>query len=242
MAQHQGFTVWLTGMLGAGKTTLAEYIAARLRQVDRPVEILDEDELSSELWPELEGDTKEDRLLISRRLGFVADLLTRNGTATLVACASPYKGVREENRRRIQRYIEVYVDCPTEDLIKRDTTGKYKKALAGEIPNFVGITEPYEPPASPEVTIHTNGEAVESGALRIFQALLDLTYMTPEELKVITGTKMKPTPRGKAARAKAVKGAKAGKGPAAVKAAKPAPAAKPARAAKPSTKGKAKRK
>ena len=81
----------------------------------------------------------------------------------------------------------MYVDCPTDDLIKRDTTGKYKKALAGEIPNFVGITEPYEPPTTPEVEIHTNTEAVEAGGLRVFQSLLDLAYMTADEVKVITG-------------------------------------------------------
>jgi adenylylsulfate kinase len=208
MANQQGFTVWLTGMLGAGKTTLAEYIAARLRQVGRNVEILDEDELGDSLWAEIEGATKEERIVIARRLGVVAELLTRNGTCVLVACGSPYKSVREENRRRIQRYIEAYVDCPTDELIKRDSTGKYKKALSGEIPNFVGITEPYEPPSSPEVTIQTNVEGVEAGGLKIFQSLLDLAYMTPEELKVITGTKMKATPKPRRG-AKPVKAARA---------------------------------
>lgn len=204
MAQTQGFTVWLTGMLGAGKTTMADYIAARLRQVGRPVEILDEDDLQDDLWKEIEADAKEERLVIARRIGFVADLLTRNGVCTLVACASPYKVTRDENRRLIQRYIEVYVDCPTDDLIKRDTTGRYKKALAGEIPNFIGITEPYEPPGSPEVTVHTNQEQVEEGALRVFQSLLDLAYMSAEELKVITGTRMKANPRSR----RATKGAR----------------------------------
>lgn len=213
---HEGFTVWLTGMLGAGKTTLADYIAARLRQVGRKVEVLDEDEVSDALWGEV-ADTKEDRILITRRLGVVADMLTRNGVCTLVAATSPYKSAREENRRLIQRYLEVYVNCPTEDLIKRDSTGKYKKALAGEIPNFVGITEPYEPPGSPEVTVQTNVEQAEAGALKIFQALLDLAHMTSEELKIITGTKMKANPKpkkgkgGKPAKAPKAKPAKAPK-------------------------------
>lgn len=225
--QETGFTVWLTGMLGAGKTTMANYIEARLRQVGRKVEILDEDDLQDDLWKEIEGGTKEERMTIARRLGFVADALTRNGVATLVACASPDKQSRDENRRRIQRYIEVYVDCPTDELIKRDTTGKYKKALAGEIPNFVGITEPYQPPNSAEVTVHTNTESIEDGGLKIFQSLLDLSFMTPEELKVITGTKMKPQPP------KAKKGGKP---------AKPVKAAKPAKAAaKPAPKKKGKK-
>src|SRR5262249_40001492 len=178
MANPGGFTVWLTGMLGAGKTTLAEYISARLRQVGRNVEILDEEEVAPALWKDL-ADTKEDRLTISRRLGFVADLLTRNQVCTLVAAVSPYKGVREENRRLIGRYVEVYVDCPTEKLIQRDTSGKYKKALSGEIPNFVGITEPYEPPAGPEGGIPSEPESTEDGARKIFQALLDLGYARP---------------------------------------------------------------
>ncbi len=227
MADTQGFTVWLTGMLGAGKTTTANYIAARLRQVGRQVEVLDDDELGDDLWKEVEGDTKEDRVTIARRMGYVAELLTRNGVCTLVASASPYKNVREENRRRIERYIEVYVNCPTDDLIKRDTTGKYKKAMQGEIPNFVGITEPYEPPNSAEVTIQTNVETVEAGGLKVFQSLLDLTYVTSEELKIITGTKMKANP--KAAIRRPVKGARG---------AKPARAARVVKAAKPTAKRK----
>jgi len=191
MAQNLGFTVWLTGMLGAGKSTVANYVAARLRQVGRNVEILDEDELGEALWAEMDGSTKEQRIVISRRMAFLAELLTRNGACVLVACTSPYKSQRDEARRLIQRYVEVYVDCPTDDLIKRDSTGTYKKALAGEIPNFVGITEPYEPPTAPEVEIHTNTEAVEAGGLRVFQSLLDLAYVTADDVKVITGSRLK---------------------------------------------------
>ncbi|NTX37088.1 adenylyl-sulfate kinase [Myxococcus sp. CA033] len=193
MASNTGFTLWLTGMSGTGKSTTAAYIAARLRQVGRNVEILDEGELADELWAGL-GDSKDERNTIAGRLGFVANVLTRNGVAALVPCVSPYKGKREENRRAIGRYVEVYVDCPTEKLIERDSTGRYKKALNGEIPNFIGITEPYEPPNSPEVTIHSDMESVEDGAAKIFQSLLDLGYMTTEELKIITGKKMKANP------------------------------------------------
>jgi adenylylsulfate kinase len=251
MAPNTGFTLWLTGMSGTGKSTTAAYIAARLRQVGRNVEILDEGELQNDLWAGL-GDTKDERNTIVRRLGFVSGLLARNGTAVLVPCVSPYKSSREEVRRAVGKYVEVYVDCPTEKLIERDSTGRYKKALNGEIPNFIGITEPYEPPTSPEVTIHSDTESVEDGAAKIFQALLDLSLMSTDELKIITGKKMKAnplpppgakkaaarreeeapaTPRvaaaGKAPKAdKGSKGAKARPATRAARVGKPAPAAK----------------
>ncbi|AGC45172.1 adenylylsulfate kinase [Myxococcus stipitatus DSM 14675] len=231
MASNTGFTLWLTGMSGTGKSTTAAYIAARLRQVGRNVEILDEGELSDELWAGL-GDSKDERNTIAGRLGYVANVLTRNGVAALVPCVSPYKAKREENRRSIGRYVEVYVDCPTEKLIERDSTGRYKKALNGEIPNFVGITEPYEPPTSPEVTIHSDVESIEDGAAKIFQSLLDLGYMTTEELKTITGKKMKANPLP-AKGEKAEKPEKAEKGGAkARRAEEPKAAAKPAKADK----------
>lgn len=221
MAQPGGFTVWLTGMLGAGKTSYANYLAARLRQVGRKVEVLDEEDVAETLWGELQTETKDERLMVIKRLGFVANSLTRNDVATLVAATSPYKTAREQQRRAIGRYVEVYLDCPTEKLIQRDSTGRYKKALSGEIPNFVGITEPYEPPGSPEVTIDTGTEPVEEGALRIFQSLLDLSYMTPDELKVITGTRMKAQKPSKGGRRPAKPAARAAKPARAVRAAKP---------------------
>ncbi|MBN1209263.1 MAG: adenylyl-sulfate kinase [Myxococcaceae bacterium] len=226
MPSTTGFTLWLTGMHGTGKSTYAAYIAARLRQVGRNVEILDEGEIGDDLWQGL-GDSKDERSTIIRRMGYVAQLLTRNNVAVLVPCVSPYKSVREENRRVISKYVEVYVDCPTEKLIERDTTGKYKKALSGEIPNFIGITEPYEPPTSPEVTIHSDTESVEEGAMKIFQSLLDLGLVTPEELKIITGKKMKAQPLSKKARQAEPKADKPGKG------AKARPATRAARVAKP---------
>ncbi|WIG97589.1 adenylyl-sulfate kinase [Myxococcus sp. SDU36] len=250
MASNTGFTLWLTGMSGTGKSTTAAYIAARLRQVGRNVEILDEGELGEALWAGL-GDGKEDRTTVVKRLGFVASLLTRNGVAALVPCVSPYKPGREENRRTIGRYVEVYVDCPTEKLIERDSTGRYKKALNGEIPNFIGITEPYEPPNSPEVTIHSDVESVDDGAAKIFQSLLDLGYMTTEELKIITGKKMKANPlpakgekaeKGGAKARRAEESKPAAKAPKADKGAKARPATRAARVAKPAAKKSSKRK
>ncbi|HZH16424.1 MAG TPA: adenylyl-sulfate kinase [Archangium sp.] len=249
MAQTTGFTVWLTGMSGTGKSTMAAYIAARLRQVDRNVEVLDENELRDDLWQGL-GDSKDERNTIVRRLGYVAGLLTRNNVAVLVPSVSPYKAGREDNRRTIGRYIEVYVDCPTEKLIERDSTGRYKKALSGEIPNFIGITEPYEPPASAEVVIHSDVESVEDGAGKIFQSLLDLGYVTVEELKIITGKKMKAQTPTKTEVTRVSSAPKSGKAAPAAKAAAPAakaaasagkgakarPAARAARVAKPAAK------
>ncbi len=230
MASMNGFTVWLTGMSGTGKSTLANYIAARLRQVGKNVEILDEEQVGQVLWQGA-GDSKEERVVSVRRLGYVAQLLSRNGAAVLVAAVSPYKAGRDENRKQIGKFIEVYVDCPTERLIQRDTTGKYKKALNGEIPNFIGITEPYEPPGAPEVTVFSDQEAVEESGLKIFQSLLDLGFVTAEDLKVITGKRMKAQPVKKARASKEKEPAKA----------KARPAARAARVAKPK-KASAKRK
>lgn len=164
----------------------------------------------------------------NRRMGFVANLLSRNGTAVLVAAVSPYKSSRDDSRKAIGRFVEVYVDCPTDKLIQRDTTGRYKKALGGEIPNFIGITEPYEPPNSPEVTVRSENDSVEEGGLKIFQALLDLGYVTSEDMKTITGKKMRANPVKKARPApkKEVRKAR--------------PAARAAREAKPTKKAAAK--
>src|SRR5215813_9328518 len=229
-----GFVVWLTGMSGTGKTTLVNYLAPRLRQVGKSTEVLDEAPLIEELWGGI-GDTKEDRLTAVRRIGVLARLLGRNNVAVLVAAVSPYKASREENRRAIARYVEVYVDCPTDKLIERDSTGRYKKALGGEIPNFIGITEPYEPPASPEVTIHSDVETVEDAGRKVLRSLLDLGYLTGEEMRTITGEKARGKVEKKARRGKSSK-------PAARGARKARPTARAARVAKTTRKAAGKRK
>ncbi|MCL2011564.1 MAG: adenylyl-sulfate kinase [Cystobacterineae bacterium] len=188
MTQQNGFAIWLTGMSGSGKSSIAKYIAARLRQVDRRVEILDENELSL-LLPE-QSESPEGRAMVVRRLSYLAELLTRNQIATLIAAISPSKGLREEARRTVVRFVEVFVDCPTEVLIQRDTTGRYKKALSGEIPNFVGITEPYEPPHSPEVLICSDEESIEEGAQKVLKALLDLGVLNAAEMEIIEASRV----------------------------------------------------
>ena len=230
-----GFVVWLTGMSGTGKTTLVNYLAPRLRQVGKNTEVLDEAPLTEELWGSI-GDTKEDRITAVRRIGVLAQMLGRNNVAVLVAAVSPYKANREENRRAIARYVEVYVDCPTDKLIERDSTGRYKKALGGEIPNFIGITEPYEPPTAPEVIIHSDTETVEEGGRKVLQSLANLGYISAEEMRTILGEKVrtggKKTVRGKSK--PAAKGAR--------KARPTARAARVAKAGKKAKKAAAKRK
>jgi len=117
------------------------------------------------------GFSKEDRDENIRRIGFVCELLSRNGVIAIVAAISPYRAVREEVRARIANFIEVHVDCPLEVLAARDVKGLYKKALAGEIPNFTGVSDPYEPPLTPEITVNSAAETPEESLARIWQAL-----------------------------------------------------------------------
>ena len=184
-----GFTVWLTGMNGAGKTSLAKYIEARFRALGRHVEVLENPTFST-LFTQGLGETKEDRNLLVARLGFVAQAITASGGVAVVPALSPYREARDLIRRQIGKFVEVFVDCPVEELIKRDTTGRYKKALSGELPNFVGVTDPYEPPANPEVVVRTDLEPVADAAQKIFQTLLNMTLLTAEDVKLLSGKKM----------------------------------------------------
>ena len=165
-----GFTLWLTGMSGAGKTTISNLIGERLRSRGVRVEVLDGDVVRRHLSKGL-GFTREDRNENIRRIGFVCELLSRNGVIAITAAISPYRAAREEIRSRIPYFVEVYVECPVEILCQRDVKGLYVKALAGEISHFTGISDPYEPPLTPDVTIHSSQETPEESVERIWTTL-----------------------------------------------------------------------
>jgi adenylyl-sulfate kinase len=167
---HKGFVLWFTGLSGAGKSTISNLIEARLRQAGAKVEVLDGDVVRTHLSKGL-GFGKEDRDTNVRRIGFVAELLARHGVIVIVAAISPYRAVRDEVRERIPGFVEVYVECPIEVLAERDVKGLYKKALAGEIAHFTGVSDPYEPPLHPEVTVDSSQENPLESADKIWATL-----------------------------------------------------------------------
>ena len=170
MNSQNGCTVWLTGLSGAGKTTLAQVLGERLRERGVGYELLDGDELRDRLSPGL-GFSKQERDAHVRRAGYLCELLSRNGVITVAALISPYRAVRDELRARIPDFIEVYVECPLKELVRRDVKGLYRRALAGEIGNFTGVSDPYEPPHDPDVTVHTAEETPDASADRILATL-----------------------------------------------------------------------
>jgi len=174
MPRNRGFTIWLTGLSGSGKTTLARSLISELKACDVKVELLDGDEVRTNLSQGL-GFSKEDRDTNIRRIGYVSRLLSRNGVGVITAAISPYREIRDEVRHLITRdggeFIEVYVQCPIDVLIERDVKGLYKRALAGEIKEFTGVSDPYEEPLNPEVTVKTDRESIEESASKILVAL-----------------------------------------------------------------------
>jgi adenylyl-sulfate kinase len=176
----KGFTLWFTGMSGAGKSTLSEPVARALRDSGHRVELLDGDVVRANLSKGL-GFTKEDRDINIRRIGFVANLLSRNGVAAITAAISPYRAIRDEVRAMVEKdgggFVEVFVKCPVEVLAERDVKGLYKQALAGEIKNFTGVSDPYEEPLRPDVVIESDKETVEQGVAKIIGKLRSLGYI-----------------------------------------------------------------
>ncbi len=178
--EQQGFTLWFTGLSGAGKTTVSKVIAEELRARGLKVEVLDGDVVRENLSKGL-GFSKEDRDINIRRIGWVCEVLTRNGVVAIAAAISPYRAIRDELRAKIGRFVEVYAECPIDVLADRDVKGLYKKALAGEIKNFTGVDDPYEPPLHPEVTIYSDRETVQESAARIIEKLEALGYLSAPE-------------------------------------------------------------
>ncbi len=165
----RGFTVWLTGLSGAGKTTISLLLEEELRRRGLPVERLDGDVVRQSLCRDL-GFSREDRVRNLERVTFVAKLLTRHGVAVITAFISPYREARERARREIEQeggFVEVYVRCPLEECIRRDVKGLYARALRGEVPAFTGVSDPYEEPENPDIVVDTHRESAGESAARI---------------------------------------------------------------------------
>jgi adenylyl-sulfate kinase len=172
-----GFTLWFTGLSGAGKSTLAWMAAEELRRLGYRVEILDGDEVRTHLSKGL-GFSKEDRDTNIRRIGFVCKLLARNGVVAIAAAISPYREIRDEVRKQHERFFEAYVECPLDTLVERDVKGLYKKALAGELKGFTGVSDPYEPPINHELTVNTSSETPQESLARLLGSLEALGYIS----------------------------------------------------------------
>jgi adenylyl-sulfate kinase len=178
MAKQQGFTIWFTGLPCSGKSTLAELLKPELEARGRTVDILDGDVVRTHLTKGL-GFSKEDRDENIRRIGFVCKLISRHGGIAIAAAISPYRSIRDEVRSTIENFVEVYVDTPLEECVRRDVKGMYKKAMAGEMKDFTGVSAPYEAPHKPEVVIHTEKESAQESAVRILAKLEQMGLIEP---------------------------------------------------------------
>ncbi|MEB3228398.1 MAG: adenylyl-sulfate kinase [Synechocystis sp.] len=174
--KQRGVTIWLTGLSGAGKTTITDALNHKLTQGGYSLEVLDGDVVRTNLTKGL-GFSKEDRDTNIRRIGFVANLLTRHGVIVLVSAISPYRAIREEVKQTIGNFVEVFVNAPLTVCEGRDVKGLYAKARSGEIKGFTGIDDPYEPPTDPEVECRTDLEELDESVDKIWQKLIDLNYI-----------------------------------------------------------------
>jgi adenylyl-sulfate kinase len=172
----KGFTLWFTGLPCSGKSTLARKVEETLLERGVNCEVLDGDEVRDNLSKGLTF-SKEDRDINIRRIGWVCKLLARNGAIAIGAAISPYKAIRDEIREQHERFVEVYVKAPIDILKDRDVKGMYKKALAGEIKNFTGVSDPYEEPDNPEIVAETDKETVDESAHKIIRTLELMNYI-----------------------------------------------------------------
>jgi adenylylsulfate kinase len=180
MNEERGFTLWFTGLSGSGKTTISELVERELRNRERPVEVLDGDIVRTNLSKGL-SFSRDDRNINVLRIGFVANLLTRNGVGVVVSAISPYKEARDQVRRRIVDFVEVFVDAPLEVCADRDVKGLYKKAFSGEIKQFTGVSDPYEPPNAPDLVLKTDEESPDESAQKVIEKLEFFGYLWPRE-------------------------------------------------------------
>jgi adenylyl-sulfate kinase len=178
---QKGFVLWMTGLSGSGKTTIALLLEKELRKRGLKVERLDGDVVRQSLTRDL-GFSKEDRDKNIERVTFVAKLLSRNGVACICAFISPYQSVRDQVRAETTNFIEVYIDAPLDVLVDRDVKGLYQKAMAGEIPNFTGISDPFEAPARPDIHIRTDLQTPLESAGKILGTLEDMGLIPLAEL------------------------------------------------------------
>src|ERR1700694_160613 len=172
----KGFVVWFTGLSGAGKSTIANALKAELERRGRHVELLDGDEVRTHLSKGL-GFSKEDRDTNIRRIGYVARLVARSGGVAITAAISPYREVRDEIRAGTPGFVEVFARCPLDTLVERDVKGLYKKAIAGEIANFTGVSDPYEEPLHPEVVCDTSRETLQQSLSKVLDTLERLGHL-----------------------------------------------------------------
>ncbi|CAM3901572.1 adenylyl-sulfate kinase [Cohnella lubricantis] len=173
---QRGVTLWFTGLSGAGKTTVCLEVARLLALRGVKAELLDGDEMRGQLTAGL-GFSKEDRRKNTATAAYIARLLTRNGIIVLASFVSPYKSIRESARESIGSFAEVYVCCPLEECARRDVKGLYKKAFSGEIGQFTGVSDPFEPPEAPELVLHTDRETVDQCAARVVEFLETRGYI-----------------------------------------------------------------
>jgi adenylyl-sulfate kinase len=180
---EQGFCIWLTGLSGSGKTTIAQKLIDNFKG-SRYIEAMDGDEIRKGLSRDL-GFSKEDRNEHNHRVIFCTKLLARNGVIGVVALISPYRETRKYAKQEIPRMIEVFVKAPLDVCIERDPKGLYKKALAGEIKQFTGIDDPYEEPLNPDVTVETDKETVEESVAKILEKAVELGYLSETQIKLV---------------------------------------------------------
>src|SRR3984893_17582694 len=172
----KGFVVWFTGLSGAGKSTIAGLLQAELARRGRHAELLDGDEVRTHLSRGL-GFSKEDRDTNIRRIGYVARLVARSGGVAVTAAISPYREVRDEVRPQTPNFVELFAPAPIETLVDRDVKGLYRKAIAGEIANFTGVSDPYEAPLHPEVVCDTSRESLQQSLAKVIDTLERLGHL-----------------------------------------------------------------